>query len=291
MNEFFIYIDDSGSPGQPVANKFMEPDTTIWAAVILSLENKKYIDEKIEFIMKEIQQELQLSEFHFTEIYSGKNAFKNVDPKIRLEIFESFVQLYNDIRPYVVVTSAGKGTLKNSGFSDSYILKKENGFNFSNPSDYALNALVLIIDEYFAENYKKDHIKLEITIDEGRQKANTKQMLNNFIGTCKELNYKSSANVYGLQFADFIAFSINRIQNNFSKNRSNFDNDFMSIIGNLHLNSNLLMIPISDLNKLNKDFIESFLNNQETVGIETIQHIEKLSNCLSKMQDFISKKT
>lgn len=290
MKEFFIYIDDSGSPGQAIANKFIAPDTKVWVAVILSLEDKKYIYDKFESIMKKIQQELQFSEFHFTEIYSGKNTFKNVDPKLRLKIFELFVQLYNDIRPYVVVNSAGIGTLKNSGFSESYTHKKENGFDFSKPSDYALNTMLLIINEYFAENYKEDSIKVEITIDEGRQKANTTQILNNFAGVCKELKYKSSTDVYGLQFVDFIAFSINRIQNNISKERSNFDNDFMKIIGKLKLNSNLKAISVSDLNRLNKDFIESFLDDEKTEGIETAQYVEELSNCISKIKNYISKK-
>lgn len=290
MKNFLIYIDDSGSPGQPPANKFLAPDTKIWVAVILSLEDKKYIDYQIELAKKQFEQELQFSEFHFTEIYSGKNDFKGVDSKVRLEIFEVFVKIYNSIKPYVLVAGTGIGTLKNSGFSEAYINTKENDFNFSKPSDYALNTLLLIINEYFIENYKDDIIEVEITIDEGRQNANTTQILTDFIGICKELNYKSSIDVYALQFVDFIAFYINRTQNNYSKNRSKFDNKFMRIVGNLQLNSNLEMFSVSDLDELNKDVIESFLSTKETVDIETIQYIEEINNFLPKIRECISKK-
>lgn len=258
MTDFYIYIDDSGSPGQVPANSFIAPDTKIWAAVILCSEEKNFIEKIIKLALEKIQQTIPISEFHFTEIYSGKNKFKGIDPQFRLKIFKLFVEIYNKITPYVIVIGAGKGTLKNSGFSESYIHTKENGFNFYNPGDYALNTLLLLIDEYVAENCKYDDINVEISIDEGRQKANTIQKVTNFTGVCKKLNYKSSTNEYGLQFIDFIAFSINRVQNNFSKSRSEFDNKFMRIVGSMKLNSNLDMITVSDNEKLNKDCIESY---------------------------------
>lgn len=282
MENFFVYIDDSGSPGQTPANKFLAPDGKVWAAVILKSKEKKYIERKIKHIKNKIQKKFQFSEFHFTEIYSGKKDFKSVDSNLRLEIFKNFTKLYNEIKPYVVVTSIGKGTLKNSGFSESYINKKENGFNFSNPSDYALYELLQYIDEYFFQNHKD--INVEIIIDEGRQRADSVQKLTGFQGGCKELNYKSSAKIYGLQFIDFIVFSINRIQNNVSKERSNFDNEFMKIIGKLQINSNLKKVSVSNLNELNKEFFESSLSNQKTVGSGMAEYIEKISDSVSKMK-------
>lgn len=290
MKDFFVYIDDSGSPGQTPTNSYLAPDTKMWAAVILCEKEKIFIDEKIKLALKKIQLELPISEFHFTEIYSGKNGFKGADPELRLNIFKSFVELYNKINPSVIITAAGEGTLKNSGFSESHINKKVDGFNFCNPGDYALHTLLLLIDEYFAENYKDDDISVEILIDEGRQKANTIQKLNNFVGVCKELNYKSSTNEYGLQFIDFIAFYINRVQNNFSKSRSEFDNEFMRIVGGMQLNSNLKMISVSDVGELNKNYIESYLKGTKKASIESIKYIEDISKLTQKMCEIFSKK-
>ncbi|HFE9685126.1 TPA: DUF3800 domain-containing protein [Clostridium perfringens] len=291
MEKFFVYIDDSGSPGQAPANKFLVPDTKIWAGVILSLEDKEFIDTIIESAKIKLQEKLQFSEFHFTDIYSGRNDFKGVDSQLRLEIFELFVELYNKIKPYIVVTCAGRGTLENSGFSERYISTKVDSFNYSNPSDYSLHTLILIINEYFEENYKEDNIEVEVIIDEGRQNVNTTQKLTSISGCCKELNYKSSKDVYGLQFIDFIAFYINRTQNNYSKERTNFDNEFMKIVGNLQLNSNLKMFTVSDLDKLDKDTVESFLATQEGASIESIQYIEELSSCISRIRDCVLKKS
>lgn len=282
MREVYVYIDDSGSPGQAPANKFQAQDSKLWAAVILSQEEKNYIESKIEFIRNELQNEIKFSEFHFTEIYSGKKNFKNIDSNIRLKIFADFVELYNKIKPYVIVTSVGIGTLKNSGFSEAYINTKENGFDFNNPGDYALYMLLIIINEYFAENYKEGGINTKVIIDEGRKKENTIQPLNELLGVCKQMVYKSSADECGLQFIDFIAFSINRIQNNFSKKRSLFDDEFMRIIGKLQLNSNLPKIEISNLEELNKDLVESFMEKQKKMCPEMAGYIEELSRGIAK---------
>lgn len=290
MINFHVYIDDSGSPGQSPANNFQAINTKIWAALILSHDEKQFIDQGIEFIKSLISKELSFSEFHFTEIYSGKKAFKGVDYKLRLAIFQAFAYLYNCMKPCVLVTGAGEDTLKNTGFSDSYINKKDDGFHNANPSDYALKTLLSLINERIvdvckADNIKEDNIVVEITIDEGRKKANTSQRVYH-LGVCKELNYQSSINVYGLQFIDFIVFCINRIQNNFSKYRSDFDNEFMRIVGSMQLKTNLEMITINENNfkELNQEFVESKMGSQGKPSNEQVRYLEKLEQFEKKIR-------
>jgi hypothetical protein len=64
----------------------------------------------------------------------------------------------------------------------------------------------------------------------------------------------------------------------------------MRIIGTLQLNSNLKTISVTDLDEVNKDAVESFLESQESPSIGAIQYVEELSNCLSRIRDFILKK-
>ena len=291
MEKIFVYIDDSGSPGQQPANRFIAQDTKIWAGVILSLEEKKVIDSIIEKAKIKLQEKFKFSEFHLTDIYSGRNEFKGVDPTLRLKIFELFVEIYNKFKPYVVVTCAGKGTLKNSGFSDNYLNTKIDGFKYSNPGDYALHTLMIFINQYLNEKYKGENIEVEVIIDEGRQSANSVQNLTIFNDHCKELSYKSSKNVYCLQFIDFIAFYINRVQNNLSKKRTDFDNEFMNIIGKMQLNTNLSIISMSNSEILNKNSVELFLNNKEFTNPKIIKYQEAMMKHCLKLKEFIENKT
>lgn len=276
MEDFFVYIDDSGSPGQKSANKLIAPETKIWVAVILNSREKDLVDSIIEQTLTKIKPKLPLPEFHFTDIYSGVNNFKGVDTEERLCLFELFTELYNIIQPRVLVHAVGEKTLINSGFSEAYLAREDNGFHFNNQSDYALYLTLLDVESYLGEN-TKDNKHIQVIIDKGRRKADKTQKLSGIFNLISEVTYKSSSEIYGLQFVDFIAFTINRIQNNFAKKRSDFDNKFMSIVGKLKLNSNLNMVAVSDIECLNMDVIESSLT-KETVNIESVKYIEALSS-------------
>lgn len=295
--KFFVYIDDTGSPGQEPPHKLMFSNTKVWSAVILSFDQKKYVESMIGAFKNAFQKEVLFSEFHFSDIYSGRNDFENIDSEIRLDIFKKFVELYNTICPYVVIAGIGDGTLKNSGFSEGYIHRKESGLKFSKPDDYALYMLILSLQEYFLERYENGEIDAEIIIDEGQQKANTVQKLSDIAVLFDEMSYKASVDTYGLQFADFIAFSVNRIQNNFSKERTYFDNGFMQIIGKMKLNSNCPTISVkpSNIENINKDYNEAFLDikrkTTEQFSQEAIQYIELMMDCVSNLENFVSQKS
>lgn len=276
VEEFFVYIDDSGSPGQRPANQFIAPETKLWAAVILSSEEKNIVDNIVEQALTQIKPRLLLSEFHFTDIYSGINSFKGVDADERLCLFELFTALYNAIQPRVLVHAIGEKTLINSGFSEAYLAKKDNGFRFKNQSDYALYLTLLDVERHL-ENLVSDTQHIQVIIDEGRREANQTQKLSGIFKFISEINYKSSSEIYGLQFADFIAFTINRIQNNFAKQRGHFDNRFMEIVGQLKLNCNLNVIAVSNVEELNMDVIESSITI-EAASIESVRYTEALSS-------------
>lgn len=289
MKKFFVYIDDSGSPGQNPTHKFIAPETKIWAAIILSSEEKEIVDYAIEQALAILKHEIPLTEFHSTDIYSGINDFKNVNPSKRLSLFNFFTQLYNRITPKVLVHAIGKDTLSNSGFSDSYIAKTDNDFRFNKPSDYALYLTLLDVQNYMMEELKNENGKIQVIIDEGRRVSDTTQKLSGVFTMFTEIHYKSSSNVYGLQFADFIAFLINRVQTNFVKSRSNFDREFLKIVGKLELNSNLNTLAVSDVEMLNRDYIESNYPNAEKVDAKTVQYIEELSRLVSRKPSSIDK--
>lgn len=52
-------------------------------------------------------------EFHFTDIYSGKNQFKNVDLQVRLGLFEFMAYIFSVYKFPVIVQTFDPETLLN----------------------------------------------------------------------------------------------------------------------------------------------------------------------------------
>lgn len=159
------------------------------------------------------------------------------------------------------------------------------------PSDCALYHLLILIQEYIVNNSEIYFLPVEITVDEGRQKAGTKQSVSIISNICNEITYKSSKDECMLQFIDFLAFCLNRIQNNSVKDRSPFDNKFMNIIGKLKWNSNLNTIYVNDIEELHSTFLEENIEklvNREILGKERVQYIENLAHYLTILKSVLS---
>lgn len=289
MTKKYIYVDDSGSPNQKPTNKFIASGTKTWTATILSRREEKYINTSIKALKTKISKKISCSEFHFTDIYTGQKEFRGVDPSLRLELFKEFVDIYNTSSPYVISYAVGETTLSNSGFSEKYTSLKINEFRYSDQSDYALFLVLLHLDEYLLKEQEKDDLDITIIIDEGRRKAGTIQTFSGLFHQLKEVSYQSSSRLYGLQFADFLAFSINRIQLNFTKNRQVYDDEFMKIIGKMKWNNNLDGIFVPNIDILNKDYIDSHIPQQGTLSSEQVKYIEELSYRISRKPSSVTK--
>lgn len=168
----FVFLDDSGSSGQEQVNKFVNPNKKIWTGVILTFKEKQDIEKRIQKIINCINKEMNITELHFTEIYSGKREFKGINPDLRLKIVAQLVDIYNEFQPYVASIAMDENTLYKSGYKD--ISKKIEGFSLDKPIDSSLFYLLILISEYIRINSDLYQLPVEMIIDEGRQKANTK---------------------------------------------------------------------------------------------------------------------
>lgn len=77
----------------------------------------------------------------------------------------------------------------------------------------------------------------------------------------QEIYYEDSTHEILLQFADFFAFAINRIQTNFSKSQSKFDKAFMEIVGGIrYCNSeDILSLTYDQFHNMSKDDYSNYL--------------------------------
>ena len=208
-----IYIDDSGTPGIKSKSKYDTTDRKTWIALILKPEQRKEASLQIQGCIDEIKEIFNASEFHFTDIYSGKKEFKSIDLSVRLNIFRAFAEIFRLTEyPLIIQTFTSDDILRNGIIVKDKKIKVDN-FNLSDTSDFALLFLLFRIKSYLQEN-KQIPLPVEIIIDEGRQKKNTTQKIELLEGYIynQEISYKSSAEEPILQLIDFVAFSTNKMR-------------------------------------------------------------------------------
>jgi hypothetical protein len=213
MSETFIYIDDTGTPGQVSKSKYDTGDWKTWIGVILTRREKEKLSFKISKYLAKLNSEFGITEFHFTDIYSGTNEFKNVPIDKRIEIFEYFAKIYSKGNyPFYIQSLTSDDVIRNK-FNFPPNLKRDN-FDFSNISDLSLFFLLFNIKDYILKNFNNYDRPIDILIDEGKQKANSKQkiwFLKN-ISINSSITYRSSKEEVLIQFADFIAYSMNKMR-------------------------------------------------------------------------------
>lgn len=208
-----IYIDDTGTPGMKSKSKYDATDKKTWIALILTPEQRKEAYTQMADCIDEIKSLFNATEFHFTDIYSGKREFENVELSSRLGIFQAFAEIFRQMQyPMLIQTFTSDDMLRSRIVVSDKKLKADN-FKLSDPSDFALFFLLFRIKKYLQEN-KQIPLPVEIIIDEGRQKKNTTQKCELLKGYLHNdtLVYKSSSEDYLLQLIDFVAFSINKVR-------------------------------------------------------------------------------
>jgi hypothetical protein len=210
MENSAIYIDDTGS-SQISKSKYDNGDLTSYLAVILTPKEKEEISESISYAKYLINKELNINikEFHFVDIYSGKKDFKKLELDKRLGIFKVFIDLYKRYNCPILIQSLTDDDVIRNRLSEIRKHKKY-GFDFSKNSHLCLWLLLLRIRH---EEKFKDYLpNIEIFVDAGLRKPNSKQEISILNGFSKNslITYKDSESDELMQFIDFIAFTLNR---------------------------------------------------------------------------------
>lgn len=203
-----IYIDDTGTP-EKSKSKYDPGYWKTWVAMILTeVENERLLSIVSE-LQRNLKKEFNADEFHFTNIFSGKEEFKKVHPKQRIEIFTSFAEIYKEFKFPILVQSLTNDDITRNRMDILRSLKIDN-FDFSNIEHMTLWFLLYKISNEKALNAY--HSSMNIYVDAGKQKPNTKQkvdVLKN-IAVNSQIIYVDSKNSPLIQFIDFIAFCVNR---------------------------------------------------------------------------------
>lgn len=207
-----IYIDDTGTPGIKSKSVYDTVDKKTWMALILNSEQKSEAEIQMKGCIQLLKEEFNASEFHFTDIYSGKNEFKNITLEKRMGIFKAFAEIFRQMKyPMLIQTFTSDDILRNRFLIEGKNIKIDN-FRLSDTGDFALFFLLFRIKKYLVET--KVSLPVEIIIDEGRQKKNTTQKCDLLKGYLYNdvLSYRSSSSDHLLQLIDYAAFFMNKVR-------------------------------------------------------------------------------
>lgn len=277
----YIYIDDTGNAQHRSGFKYDTSKSASWCAIIL---NEKQYDSALKFMnymSNELQKQLDMDEFHFADIFSAKDIYRNVEN--RFDIFKDFSR-FSALEQYIVILqSFGEDDYKRNKIENTNTVI--DGFKLYEYSDFALFILLLRIKDYLSSNlsYTKPY---KIVIDEGRYKNNSYQdcLIFGDLLENKKILYKSSKEEKLLQLADFTAFTLNRCTwLNMKDNLSVYDKDFLQIASDANFNAPFLRKMGLRIDSNRKQIYEKLLdianNKNQTLSKENLDDfVSKLIN-------------
>ncbi len=279
--ETIIYIDESGNSGQKTNSKYASTDLISYYALILSPEARKDALMQMPECLSLLKKEFNAEEFHFTDIYSGRNEFNGIELSKRLQIFWMFADVFRNMQYPILMQSFSPEDYARNHFTN---LENEyqDGFNLKNHKDFALYHLFLRINSEVKKNKNKYSLPFEIVIDEGRRNNGSEQECGLFGDMLKNrsVSYRSSKEEPLLQLVDFVAFSLNKWKWITQNNKTNFiDKEFLDICTYADFNTvNMVKRRINtdaDIAKLyDKEIDTAFSNHSDLPGITLKQHKE-----------------
>lgn len=210
-----IFIDETGSPGITDAPTNFHPERKTWVAVIIPPSQIAEVMQQMPQVLDELRQSFGADEFHFTDIYSGKKQFKNLDLQTRLRLFEFMAYIFSAYRFPVIVQTFDPETLADvRSRSADQLPESLPPFDFRKCEDLALFFLLLRLRWYMKETETYPNTKARIFIDEGFKNNGIAIRIPTFDDAFADgqICFAQSSNIYPIQLADFAAFSLNRVQ-------------------------------------------------------------------------------
>jgi hypothetical protein len=210
-----IFIDDTGSPGISDAPENFHVERKTWVAVVVPPSQIAEVMQQMPHALSELRKSVGADEFHFTEIYSGKKQFKDVDLQVRLGLFEFMAYIFSAYRFPVIVQTFDPETLADVwARSRGQLPDSIPPFNFTKCEDLALFFLLLRLKWYMKGTETYPNKEARVFIDEGYKKNGIAIRIPTFDDAFADgqICFAKSSSIYPIQLADFAAFSLNRVQ-------------------------------------------------------------------------------
>lgn len=230
-----IAIDDTYGPEQPTGSKYVTGARRTHVAVIFSDNHVEEVRSELKSCIEYVREEhgIMVEEFHFTDVYNKRKAWKGATDELNLTIIKFFAAIYQRYRWKVRVQTVDDRTF--ADFNIAGFRGKLDGLDFSRRDDVSL-ALLLV--GRLKPMFPAAPHRIKLFVDEGRGKPGARFGRNLFesLGNRFEGRFERSTSEPLLQIADFFAFAINRCTYlSMKPNRSEMDNWFLHTIGSMEI--------------------------------------------------------
>lgn len=279
-----IYIDDTGTPTQKSKSKYDSGDWHSHVAVIIKKDYIKQLKNEINDLAKKYQHLNKFEEFHFIRIFSGKDGWRKVDIKHRIEIFRDFSILYKKYSfPIIIQSFTSDDLIRNKM---EYILQiKIPNFDFSKLSDLTLFFLFIEIKKFLKKEKYNTPVEIKIDSGKGKHKKRVTIPFLNSISTNSEIEFVDSKQDYLIQLTDFIAFSMNRMRwIVMNEKKKEMDIEFLKIISNSNFQVINIQKVIFDAYQIKSEDYDNILrkkyDSNENLSDSEVEEIKNKRNLL-----------
>lgn len=265
-----INIDDSGNPGVESGSDFLSSTRKSWTAVIIPPGIANEASMSLKIFLRGVKDEFGADELHFTDIYSGRNAWKSVPIRKRVEIFELMASIMESFALPVIHQTISTESFNDHTNTLSRIQRAPGSWwDIKDISHFGFLLLCSNVAKYLREmtsEFPKDfQLPLPAFVDEGLAKAGTSIELPNWgdVFEGQRVSFCDSRDNAGVQVADFAAFSISRTQWIISQQVlgekvSRGDLEFLKTAGRLNvLNLPTFAFSVENLSREGFEFILS----------------------------------
>lgn len=208
-----VFIDDTGSPGLEDTPKTLHSERKTWVAVVVRPEQMRDVVANFPPVLMQIYATFNATEFHFADIFGGKEAFKGIDLDTRLRLFGFMAQIFNNYKFPILTETLDPPTVMTIRSRYRSIPSNFGFLDFTSPTDLALFLLFLRVSKFVKEDASSRNRQAYVFVDEGRL-LHGKAIVTPWepVFARQRIYFANSEAVYPLQLADFAAFSINRTQ-------------------------------------------------------------------------------
>ena len=213
-----IYLDDTGNPGEEALSVFLPESRKSWAAVIITNKIASQVEFAMNIFLEGIKKDFGADELHFTDIYSGRGVWKNVNVEERIKMFDLMTELVAGFNlPILYQSFSEEFRNDNKNYWDSLEKLQISPWNFKKVEHISFLLLLFrtkqSLNDKRLSNDFSDEV-FQVYSDEGIAKDGSELKLPfEFGDNLKEsVIFKSSQNSIGIQIADFAAFLISRSQ-------------------------------------------------------------------------------
>ena len=206
-----VFIDDTGSPGLNTPG--LNAKRKSWVAVIVPQAQVAEVMDQLPSALSFLREVgIKNPEFHFADIYAGRNAFAKMDLQVRLGIFHFMAFIFSTYRFPVLVQTFDPDNAadfrRHSNWPETF-----GPFRVNDHADFALIILLIRVRQYL-NSPGQSNATACVIVDEGRLPNGRSIVLPGLAPTfyAGAILFASSRTVHAIQLADFAAFALNRWQ-------------------------------------------------------------------------------